>query len=131
MSSPQTTHDTDPPVDASASAPGSTEPTWWHRSHPTFAAITGFFSGMLFVTAVPGAFAGLLRLMFSFDTAERLFPLVLVGLVVLLQDVTTLRVDAGVVAPLVLVAVGAAGLLATLRRSRSDTPTTGPTTDPT
>ena len=32
--------------------------------------------------------------------------LVLVGLVVLLQDVTTLRVDAGVVAPLVLVAVG-------------------------
>ena len=34
---------------------------WWHHSHPTFAGITGFFAGMLFVTALPGAFAGLPR----------------------------------------------------------------------
>ncbi|PUA80703.1 hypothetical protein C7S10_13215 [Nocardioides currus] len=53
---------------------------WWHRSHPTFAAITGFFAGMLFVTALPGGFAALLRWLFSYETAETLFPLVLIAL---------------------------------------------------
>ena len=53
---------------------------WWHHSHPTFAAIAGFFAGMLFVTAVPGFFAGALRLFFTYETAERLFPLVAVAL---------------------------------------------------
>ena len=42
----------------------------------------GFFTGMLFVTLVPGAYAGILRLLFHYDTAERLFPYVLVILVV-------------------------------------------------
>ncbi len=55
---------------------------WWHHSHPTFAGITGFFAGMLYVTAVPGAFVGVLRLLFAYETAERLFPLVLLALVV-------------------------------------------------
>ena len=55
---------------------------WWHHSHPTFAGITGFFAGMLYVTALPGAFAGLLRLLFSHETSERLFPYVLLALVV-------------------------------------------------
>lgn len=55
---------------------------WWHHSHPTFAAISGFFAGMLFVTAVPGGFAGVLRLLFDYETAERLFPWVAVFLVV-------------------------------------------------
>jgi len=53
---------------------------WWHHSHPTFAGITGFFAGMLFVTALPGAFAGLLRLLFDYETAEKLFPFVLLAL---------------------------------------------------
>ena len=53
---------------------------WWHHSHPTFAGITGFFAGMLFVTALPGAFVGILRLLFNYDTAEKLFPLVLIAL---------------------------------------------------
>ncbi|MCW2738602.1 hypothetical protein [Nocardioides sp.] len=53
---------------------------WWHHSHPTFAGITGFFAGMLFVTALPGAFVGVLRLAFGYETAERLFPLVLIAL---------------------------------------------------
>jgi len=75
MSSPQTTHETDHPVEV------SDERNWWHRSHPTFAAITGFFAGMLYVTAVPGAIAGILRLLFTYETAEKLFPLVLIGLV--------------------------------------------------
>ena len=55
---------------------------WWHHDHPTFIALTGFFAGMLFVTVVPGGFAGMLRLFFSFETAERLFPIVAVALVV-------------------------------------------------
>ena len=53
---------------------------WWHHSHPTFAGITGFFAGMLFVTALPGAFIGVLRLLFTYETAENLFPLVLIAL---------------------------------------------------
>ena len=53
---------------------------WWHHSHPTFAGITGFFAGMLFVTALPGAFAGLLRLLFDHETSEQLFPFVLLAL---------------------------------------------------
>jgi hypothetical protein len=57
------------------------QPDWWHRDHPTFTALTGFFSGMLFVTLVPGGFVGLLRLLFEYHTAEDLFPLVLVSLV--------------------------------------------------
>ena len=59
-----------------------TAPDWWHRDHPTFTALTGFFTGMLFVTLVPGGFVGLLRLLFAYDTAEELFPLVLISLVV-------------------------------------------------
>lgn len=53
---------------------------WWHHSHPTFAGITGFFAGMLFVTALPGAYAGLLRLLFDHETSEQLFPFVLIAL---------------------------------------------------
>ncbi|WP_310526561.1 hypothetical protein [Nocardioides sp.] len=72
MSAPDTTTETAQPVG---------EPrNWWHRSHPTFAALTGFFSGMLFVTALPGAFAAILRAVFSTETAEELFPFVLFGL---------------------------------------------------
>ena len=51
---------------------------WWHDSHPTFAALTGFFAGMVFVTAVPGAFAAALRLLFTYDRATDLFPWVVV-----------------------------------------------------
>lgn len=55
---------------------------WWHRDHPTFTALTGFFAGMLFVTAVPGGFAGVLRLLLPYETAEKYFPWVLVTLLV-------------------------------------------------
>lgn len=75
------------PMTAPETTPGndrlvaeSDERNWWHRSHPTFAAITGFFAGMLFVTALPGAIAGVLRLLFSYETAEKLFPFLLIAL---------------------------------------------------
>lgn len=58
------------------------QPAWWHRDHPTFTALTGFFAGLAFVTIVPGAWAGVLKALFDFDRAEQLFPLVLVALVV-------------------------------------------------
>ncbi|KRF36397.1 hypothetical protein [Nocardioides sp. Soil805] len=74
MSTPETT-ETQPLVEP------ADDRGWWHRSHPTFAGITGFFAGMLFVTALPGAFAGALRLTFSDERARDLFPLVLVALV--------------------------------------------------
>lgn len=57
-------------------------PDWWHRDHPTFTALTGFFTGLLFVIIVPGTFVALLRALVDYDTAEELFPLVLVTLVV-------------------------------------------------
>ena len=57
-------------------------PSWWHRDHPTFTALTGFFTGLLFVALVPAMFFGGLSLIFDNDRAEDLFPFVLITLVV-------------------------------------------------
>ena len=54
------------------------DPSWWHRDHPTFSALSGFFTGLVTVLVVPGAFAAILRALFDYDTAEDLFPFVLV-----------------------------------------------------
>jgi len=72
-------------VDESAGAPAdepSRQPDWWHRDHPTFAALTGFFTGLAFVILVPGIFAGILSAVFDDHTAEDLFPFVLIFLAV-------------------------------------------------
>src|SRR3954469_7728771 len=58
------------------------EPSWWHRSHPTFAGLVGFFTGVAFVIVIPGIYAAVLSLLLGDTTAQRLFPLVLVALVV-------------------------------------------------
>src|SRR6478752_5913314 len=58
------------------------EPSWWHRSHPTFAGLVGFFTGVAYVIVVPGVYAALLGLFFSDATVQKLFPLVLVALVI-------------------------------------------------
>jgi 4-amino-4-deoxy-L-arabinose transferase-like glycosyltransferase len=66
-------------------APGSTgdaPPERWDRNHPTVVALSGFFTGMLFITVIPGGVAGVLRLLFTYKTAEELFPLVLLALLV-------------------------------------------------
>jgi hypothetical protein len=57
-------------------------PDWWHRDHPTFTALTGFFTGLAFVIVVPGLFAAVLGLVFESHTAEDLFPFVLVTLAI-------------------------------------------------
>lgn len=58
------------------------EPSWWHRSHPTFASLVGFFSGVAYVIVVPGMYAALLGLFLSDTAAQRLFPLIALALVV-------------------------------------------------
>ena len=73
-----------PSVDEGAPEPGETapEPSWWHRSHPTFAGLVGFFSGVAFIIVVPGVYGTLLSLLLGDATAQRLFPLVLIALLV-------------------------------------------------
>lgn len=55
-------------------------PNWWHRDHPTFTALTGFFTGLFYVLVIPAAFVGLLQVFVDDDTAEQLFPFVVVTL---------------------------------------------------
>ncbi|MFT4287235.1 hypothetical protein [Nocardioides sp.] len=57
-------------------------PDWWHREHPVFTPLTGFFSGLAFVLLVPALFAGLLEATLPRHTVQDLFPLVLLALVV-------------------------------------------------
>ncbi|GAB2880452.1 hypothetical protein [Nocardioides pacificus] len=78
---------TETPSEAPSEAPGetppeSTPPSWWHRDHPTFTPVAGFFSGLLFVIFVPGAFATILRLFFPYDTARGLYPFVVITLAI-------------------------------------------------
>ena len=68
------------------------QPSWWHRDHPTFSALSGFFTGLVFVLLVPAAFVGILSLVFDDnDRVQELFPLVLVTLVVPLFLVVSTR----------------------------------------
>ena len=60
----------------------ATQPDWWHRDHPTFAALTGFYAGLVFAIVVPGLYVALLAAMLGQDRAEELFPFVVVTLVV-------------------------------------------------
>ena len=79
----------DPAVDPAADPRRA--PDWWHRDHPTFTALTGFFTGLVFVVAVPGLFAAVLTWFFEPHTVEDLFPLVLVMLAVPLGLVAARR----------------------------------------
>ena len=55
---------------------------WWHRDHPVFTRLAGFFTGLAFVAIVPALYAAILRSVVSDETAESLFPFVLVTLAV-------------------------------------------------
>jgi hypothetical protein len=67
----------DEPREASGPAPD-----WWHRDHPTFTALSGFFTGLVYVALVPPLFAALLGALFDERTAHEAFPFVLLALVV-------------------------------------------------
>jgi hypothetical protein len=58
------------------------DPSWWNSSHPTFAGLVGFFTGVAYVIIIPGVYAALLSLLLGDKTAQRLFPLILLALVV-------------------------------------------------
>jgi hypothetical protein len=66
-------------ADGSAAAQDAEDrPSWWHRDHPTFAALSGFFTGLVYVVVVPGLFAAVLELVVKDTTAQDLYPFVLV-----------------------------------------------------
>jgi len=73
--------------DASPTRP----PDWWHRDHPTFMALTGFFAGIAFLSLVPPAYVALMRWLASDETAEALFPFVTVLVAVPLGLIITER----------------------------------------
>jgi hypothetical protein len=82
--------DATPPSEPAA-ADEEHQPSWWHRDHPTFSALSGFFTGLVFVALVPAIYVGVLSLMFDNDRVEDLFPFVLVTLVVPLVLVVNQR----------------------------------------
>ncbi|GHJ58028.1 hypothetical protein NOK12_05470 [Nocardioides sp. OK12] len=74
---PDTASDTDTAAGATAG-----RPSWWHRDHPVFTPLSGFFSGLLFVLLVPSVYAAVLNAVTDDETATDLFPFVLVALAV-------------------------------------------------
>jgi len=57
-------------------------PDWWHRDHPVFVPLAGFFTGMAYIILVPGSYAAVLKAVVGYQRAEELFPFVLLTLVV-------------------------------------------------
>lgn len=55
---------------------------WWRGSHPTFAALVGFYAGLLYIIVVPGVAGAILAAVFGQDRAEELFPWLALTLVV-------------------------------------------------
>src|SRR3954451_14733554 len=70
------------PPDPECSDDGRRLPDWWHRDHPVFVPLAGFFTGMLFIILVPGTYAAILKGVVGYKRAEDLFPFVLLTLVV-------------------------------------------------
>lgn len=68
--------------DTVSDAAGRTRrPDWFHRGHPVFFPLAGFFTGMLSIIVVPGAYATIVKSVAGYERAEELFPFVLVFLV--------------------------------------------------
>lgn len=60
----------------------SRRPDWFHRDHPVFFPLAGFFTGMASIIVVPGLYGAILKGLLGTDRAEELFPFVLLLLVV-------------------------------------------------
>lgn len=65
-----------------SSAERSRRPDWFHRGHPVFFPLAGFFTGMVGIIVVPGTFAAVLKGIAGTDRAEQLFPFLLLVLVI-------------------------------------------------
>ncbi|MFC5730672.1 MULTISPECIES: hypothetical protein [Nocardioides] len=57
-------------------------PDWFHRGHPVFFPLAGFFTGMVSIIVVPGLYAAIVKWVAGYERAEALFPFVLLLLVV-------------------------------------------------
>ena len=69
-------------TDSAAETRSRRLPDWWHRDHPVFVPLAGFFTGMLFIILVPGTYGAILKSVLGYKRAEELFPFVLLTLVV-------------------------------------------------
>ncbi|WP_028658911.1 hypothetical protein [Nocardioides insulae] len=54
------------------------QPDWWHRDHPVFTPLAGFFTGLAVVVVVPSISAAVLSALLGTDDATRLIPFVAV-----------------------------------------------------
>lgn len=77
-----TADDARDPRDLDDPADRSRRPDWFHRGHPVFFPLAGFFTGMVSVIVVPGLYAAILKGLAGYERAEELFPFVLLLLVV-------------------------------------------------
>ena len=79
--------DSDPDVEADhgpeeePSGPGGLW-AWLHDSHPTVAALVGFYIGLAYAILVPGTWGALLTWVVGQERAEELFPWVALTLLV-------------------------------------------------
>jgi hypothetical protein len=60
----------------------SRRPDWFHRGHPVFFPLAGFFTGMVSIIVVPGLYAAIIKWIAGYKRVEELFPFVLLLLIV-------------------------------------------------
>lgn len=60
----------------------SRRPDWFHRGHPVFFPLAGFFTGMVTVLVVPGLYVAIVKSLAGYKRVEELFPFVLLMFVV-------------------------------------------------
>lgn len=72
------------PEDAATQPSGlaARRPDWWHRDHPVFGPLSGFYTGMLFIIIVPGVYGAILKALFGYQRVESLFPFVALTLII-------------------------------------------------
>ncbi len=60
----------------------SRRPDWFHRGHPVFFPLAGFFKVMVNVLVVPGLYVAIVKSLAGYKRVEELFPFVLLMFVV-------------------------------------------------
>ena len=60
----------------------SRRPDWFHRGHPVFFPLAGFFTGMVTVLVVPGLYVAIVKSLAGYQRVEELFPFVLLMFVI-------------------------------------------------
>jgi hypothetical protein len=79
--------DSDPDVESDHDPEGESSGSgglwaWMHDSHPTVAALVGFYIGLAYAILVPGSWGALLTWVAGPERAEQLFPWVALTLLV-------------------------------------------------